>query len=248
MIMINNTITHLNISGHRFGQEVMQAIRMNSTIQNLNISGCSCNDQMFENTRGTSPNLTHLDISENDFQFTHITDWLKYNVNLKSLTLSGYQLKGNGKDAFCKWLPKQSALTELTIIDVRNNVNGIGQSLKAHGKLQKITLNSIPSRVVEEEEILSLIESLSFNKDLDYLDLTSSLQRQEYSAPISRLINSLPLLTELNLKNNWLDQNICEPLRQNSTLTTLDLNGCFQNEDDLVKVCERFTIIRHSHC
>eukprot|EP01118_Nematostelium_gracile_P006265 TRINITY_DN2017_c0_g1_i2.p1 TRINITY_DN2017_c0_g1~~TRINITY_DN2017_c0_g1_i2.p1 ORF type:complete len:520 (+),score=75.91 TRINITY_DN2017_c0_g1_i2:37-1596(+) len=235
MIMMNNTITHLNLSGDRFGSEIMYAIRMNSTIQSLNISSCDCDDQIFENKRGSSLNLTSLDISGNYFNFIHVAEWLKYNVNLTSLTLSGYQLK-NGEDSFCEWLPKRCTLTELKIIEASDNFEGIESCLKNQGKLQRFSLQAAHYSSVTKEG-LSMLESLSFNKDLHHLDLSKSFYCG-YSAPISQLIDSLPLLTELHLGYCLLDNQISEAFRRNSTLRTLDLNNCFGDEDDMIIVCE----------
>eukprot|EP01118_Nematostelium_gracile_P006262 TRINITY_DN2017_c0_g1_i1.p1 TRINITY_DN2017_c0_g1~~TRINITY_DN2017_c0_g1_i1.p1 ORF type:complete len:541 (+),score=87.72 TRINITY_DN2017_c0_g1_i1:184-1623(+) len=242
VIMMNNTITDLNLSYHRFGQEITNAIRINSTIQTLNISSCGCGDQVFENTRGTSPSLTSLNLSGNSFEFTHVAEWLKHNVNLTSLTLSGSQLEGNGKEAFCKWFPKQSALTELELNNVSQHFEGAEACLKNHRKFRRFTFHNASYWSVTEGG-LSLLESLSFNKDLCYLDLSRSFLHREYSALISQLIDSLPLLTELHLRLCELDHNMIEPLRKNSMLTTLDLYDCFPNENDMVKMCEAL----HNH-
>eukprot|EP01118_Nematostelium_gracile_P006272 TRINITY_DN2017_c0_g1_i9.p1 TRINITY_DN2017_c0_g1~~TRINITY_DN2017_c0_g1_i9.p1 ORF type:complete len:283 (+),score=48.61 TRINITY_DN2017_c0_g1_i9:2-850(+) len=180
VIMLNNTITRLNLRNHSFGQEVMNAIRINSTIQTLNISSCGCGDQVFENTRGTSPSLTSLNLSGNSFEFTHVAEWLKHNVNLTSLTLSGSQLEGNGKEAFCKWFVKRSALTELKLMNVDRYFEGAEECLKNHGKLQRLTLHNASYWSVTEGG-LSLLESLSFNKDLCYLDLSRSFFHQHQS-------------------------------------------------------------------
>eukprot|EP01118_Nematostelium_gracile_P008031 TRINITY_DN2638_c0_g1_i5.p1 TRINITY_DN2638_c0_g1~~TRINITY_DN2638_c0_g1_i5.p1 ORF type:complete len:201 (+),score=29.79 TRINITY_DN2638_c0_g1_i5:134-736(+) len=89
VIMLNNTITELDLSRHYFGPEMMNAIRINSAIQKLNLKKCGFDNKRFKNTRGTSPNLISLDISGTDFNFTFVAEWLKDNVSLTSLTLSG---------------------------------------------------------------------------------------------------------------------------------------------------------------
>eukprot|EP01118_Nematostelium_gracile_P006271 TRINITY_DN2017_c0_g1_i8.p1 TRINITY_DN2017_c0_g1~~TRINITY_DN2017_c0_g1_i8.p1 ORF type:complete len:523 (+),score=84.12 TRINITY_DN2017_c0_g1_i8:2-1570(+) len=235
VIMLNNTITRLNLRNHSFGQEVMNAIRINSTIQTLNLHDCYCDDSIFENTTGTSSSLTGLNIAVNQFDFKYVAEWLKYNVNLTSLTLSGYQLK-NGEDSFCEWLPKRCTLTELKIIEASDNFEGIESCLKNQGKLQRFSLQAAHYSSVTKEG-LSMLESLSFNKDLHHLDLSKSFYCG-YSAPISQLIDSLPLLTELHLGYCLLDNQISEAFRRNSTLRTLDLNNCFGDEDDMIIVCE----------
>eukprot|EP01118_Nematostelium_gracile_P006268 TRINITY_DN2017_c0_g1_i5.p1 TRINITY_DN2017_c0_g1~~TRINITY_DN2017_c0_g1_i5.p1 ORF type:complete len:525 (+),score=78.47 TRINITY_DN2017_c0_g1_i5:2-1576(+) len=237
VIMLNNTITDLNLESHPFGREVMNAIKINSTIQTLNLYDCYCDDSIFENTNGTSSSLTSLNIARNQFDFTYVAEWLKYNVNLKSLTLSGSQITGNARNAFYECFPKRSTLTELKIIEATNKFEGIESCLKVHGKLQRFTLQDAHYSSVTEEGLL-LLESLSFNKDLHFLDLSYSLTDQEYSAPISRLIDSLPLLTGLYLWDCQLDNQISKPLKRSSLLKTLDLYNCFRDEDDMIIVCE----------
>eukprot|EP01118_Nematostelium_gracile_P004552 TRINITY_DN1531_c1_g2_i2.p1 TRINITY_DN1531_c1_g2~~TRINITY_DN1531_c1_g2_i2.p1 ORF type:complete len:345 (+),score=26.60 TRINITY_DN1531_c1_g2_i2:33-1037(+) len=224
VIMLNNTITHLDLSNCRFGPEVMKAIRMNSTIQILDISDCRRNDDIFTNTRGTSLGLTSLNIAKNNFTFKHVAEWLKDNINLTSLTLSSEQMKDNGRDAFCEWFSKRSTLTELHLVNIQKSFQGAEKCLKLHGKLQKFSFKD--ASYYSEEEAFSVLESLSFNKDLRHLDLSFSFQNQEvYSIPIIRLIDSLPLLTEINLAGNHLDHNIGDVLRRKSLLTTLNLRG-----------------------
>eukprot|EP01118_Nematostelium_gracile_P006263 TRINITY_DN2017_c0_g1_i10.p1 TRINITY_DN2017_c0_g1~~TRINITY_DN2017_c0_g1_i10.p1 ORF type:complete len:549 (+),score=87.44 TRINITY_DN2017_c0_g1_i10:184-1647(+) len=237
-IMLNNTITDLNLESHPFGREVMNAIKINSTIQTLNLYDCYCDDSIFENTNGTSSSLTSLNIARNQFDFTYVAEWLKYNVNLKSLTLSGSQIIGNARNAFCEWLPNQSTLTELQILNASDDFGGIKLKtcFKNHGKLQRFSLQAAHYSSVTKEG-LSMLESLSFNKDLHHLDLSKSFYCG-YSAPISQLIDSLPLLTELHLGYCLLDNQISEAFRRNSTLRTLDLNNCFGDEDDMIIVCE----------
>eukprot|EP01118_Nematostelium_gracile_P018010 TRINITY_DN7853_c0_g1_i1.p1 TRINITY_DN7853_c0_g1~~TRINITY_DN7853_c0_g1_i1.p1 ORF type:complete len:201 (-),score=20.11 TRINITY_DN7853_c0_g1_i1:248-796(-) len=117
VITLNNTITDLCLAGCPITSEVMNGIRMNSSVETLDLRYCCCDNSVFENTRGTSLNLTNLDISGNRFNFTQVAEWLKYSVNLTSLKLSGSQISGNERDAFCEWFPKRSKLTKLKIID-----------------------------------------------------------------------------------------------------------------------------------
>eukprot|EP01118_Nematostelium_gracile_P004544 TRINITY_DN1531_c0_g1_i4.p1 TRINITY_DN1531_c0_g1~~TRINITY_DN1531_c0_g1_i4.p1 ORF type:complete len:381 (-),score=49.37 TRINITY_DN1531_c0_g1_i4:105-1109(-) len=154
---------------------------------------------------------------------------------MTSLTLSGAQMARNGRNAFCEWFPKRSTLTDLNIVNVFNSFGGAEQCLKTHGKLQRFTFHNARYQSVGREA-LSLLESLSFNKDLRYLDLSTSFCDKAYSVPISQLIESLPLLTELNLRDNILDHNLSEALRT-SKLTTLNLSDSL-TEGDMVRVCE----------
>eukprot|EP01118_Nematostelium_gracile_P007669 TRINITY_DN2504_c0_g1_i2.p1 TRINITY_DN2504_c0_g1~~TRINITY_DN2504_c0_g1_i2.p1 ORF type:complete len:382 (+),score=54.47 TRINITY_DN2504_c0_g1_i2:3-1148(+) len=234
VIMLNNTITDLNLSEHKFGPELINAIRMNSVLQTLNLSYCYCDNETIQNTRGASLNLISLNIAGNYFKFKHVAEWLKSSVNLTSLTISDSQITGD--DTFNEWFPKRSKLTELNLICIDKDFKGIEECLKIHGKLQKFTLKNANYWIIEDEPML-LLDSLSFNKDLHYLDLNGSFRNPVYSASINQLINGLPLLTELNLSHNLLDCGICEALRQNSTLIILNLCGSFK-EEDIAKVCE----------
>eukprot|EP01118_Nematostelium_gracile_P019690 TRINITY_DN9224_c0_g4_i1.p1 TRINITY_DN9224_c0_g4~~TRINITY_DN9224_c0_g4_i1.p1 ORF type:complete len:340 (+),score=31.93 TRINITY_DN9224_c0_g4_i1:590-1609(+) len=146
-------------------------------------------------------------------------------------------MKESGRYAFYEWFPKRSTLTELKIFTIYDKFD-VGECLKLHGKLQRFTFHEC---WLAEEAALSLLDSLSFNKDIHYLDLSESLCLPGYSAPIGRLINNLPLLTELNLRCHSPNQNFCDALKQNCSLTKLNLNGC--EADDAVKVCEAL----HNH-
>eukprot|EP01118_Nematostelium_gracile_P006820 TRINITY_DN2199_c1_g5_i1.p1 TRINITY_DN2199_c1_g5~~TRINITY_DN2199_c1_g5_i1.p1 ORF type:complete len:532 (-),score=77.71 TRINITY_DN2199_c1_g5_i1:76-1626(-) len=244
VIMITTSITDLRLHYNLVDMvEIMSAIRMSPSIQTLDISGCRhFTDKVFEDTRGTNPNLTMLNISGIHCSFEYIAEWLKHSVNLASLTLSGLQFEGNGRDAFCKWIRNCPTLTELAILDVGNCFEGAEESLKNHGKLQKFTLKGA-NRLSKEGATLSLLESVSFNRSIHYLDFSNSFRHLAYVAPIGRLIKNLPLLTELNLKSNLLPDNIGDALRRSLTLTTLNLWDCFEDPQDTMKVCEAL----HNH-
>eukprot|EP01118_Nematostelium_gracile_P009221 TRINITY_DN3095_c1_g1_i3.p1 TRINITY_DN3095_c1_g1~~TRINITY_DN3095_c1_g1_i3.p1 ORF type:complete len:273 (-),score=26.55 TRINITY_DN3095_c1_g1_i3:165-983(-) len=191
----------------------------------------------FESTRGTSPSLTSLDISDNYFEFTHVAEWLSENTNLTSLTLYGSALKQNGNKAFCEWFPKQSSLMTLYLDHVYEDFEGAEGCLKTPGKLQRFRIYHASYFSVTEGGLL-LLDSPTFNKELRYLDICYSFRHPGYSASIVRLVGSLPLLTDINLRWSSLDHHIGEPLRRNTVLRTLDLLHCFRNEGDMVKVCE----------
>eukprot|EP01118_Nematostelium_gracile_P008033 TRINITY_DN2638_c0_g2_i1.p1 TRINITY_DN2638_c0_g2~~TRINITY_DN2638_c0_g2_i1.p1 ORF type:complete len:511 (+),score=61.24 TRINITY_DN2638_c0_g2_i1:16-1548(+) len=241
VIMLNNTITDLNLSSHKFRREMMNAIRMSSTIQTLDLYSCDCDEGIFENTRGTNPNLTSLDIRENEFNFTHVAEWLKDNFNLTSLTLSGSQITASARNIFCEWFSKRSTITDLNMIYMYGDIDGIGTCIRNHGKLQKFMFVGALCQS-GAKGALALLESLCFNKDIHYLNISSSFYDQAFSAPIGQVIDSLPLLTELNLQGNKLDHNISDALRRNTTLTSLNLHSCLTG-DDIVKVCEAL----HNH-
>ncbi|PFX13017.1 Protein NLRC3 [Stylophora pistillata] len=158
-------------------------------------------------------------------EFT-VSDALKVNVTIKSLSLAENALGDSGVQLISEGLRINTTLTDLYLSKNSIGVKGvesITDTIRAHVSLTSLELshNSIGDHGVKK-----VSDALKVNVSLKELYLSSNAIGTSGGQSLAEALKSNCTLAILDLHNNVIDddgaQSLCEALKTNTTLTELD--------------------------
>ncbi|KAF9202921.1 hypothetical protein BGZ59_001909 [Podila verticillata] len=162
-------------------------------------------------------------------EFGMLTETLKTNSTLTTLSLVGNAIGDNGAHALSEVLKNNSALT---ILDLRGNEIGdngaqaLSEALKTNSTLTTLELSY---GLIGSNGAQALAEALMANSTLTNLKLWGNSIGDNGTQALAEALKTNSSLTTLNLRGNSIGDNgaqaLSEALKTNSTLTTLYLQN-----------------------
>ncbi|CAE7210314.1 NLRC3 [Symbiodinium necroappetens] len=233
----NSTLTSINLHGNRIDVEgckaMGEALKCNSTLASINLADCHIGDEGAE----------------------AICEALKCNSTLTSINLEGNVIGDEGAEAICEALETNSTLTSINLADCYIGYVGAEAICEALKTNSTLTIISLAECYIDDEGGKAICEALKSNSTLTSISLENNGISKQVLAEIKTrcppneapeaakawtgrvriedLVKRLNVLcnpSKLSFGSSPLDvetvQAICEALKCNSTLASINLADC----------------------
>ncbi|KTC91791.1 MULTISPECIES: hypothetical protein [Legionella] len=203
--------------------------------------------KLIERIRANAPELKALDLSNQHLEYEELvalTNALKNNTNLRSLSLKGNQLDDRSIALLASSLP----LTAITSLDLSNNcitLQGLAELAK-HSKVE--TLNMRSNRIEQTKEGDISISSILDNPWIKRLDLSNNRLNELAGTDFFPKLKSNTSLQHLSLESTHLNDDsghlIADFLQTNRSLVFLNISD--NNLTDLSAVNIAYNLRKNS--
>ncbi|WP_051908367.1 hypothetical protein [Candidatus Odyssella acanthamoebae] len=234
----NTTLTSLGLGGNKISEPGVvalgEALKTNTTLTSLGLEGNKISEPgvvALGEALKVNTTLTSLDLGDNEIGdpgAVALGEGLKTNTTLTSLDLMGNKVSDSGAVALGEALKTNTTLTSLDLMGNKVSDSGavaLGEALKTNTTLTSLNLRG---NWIYKSGVVALGEALKVNTTLTSLGLGDGIyESQWFSEDFIRLLRNEPTLTSLDLSGDGIGDSggvaLGEALKVNTTLTSLDL-------------------------